>query len=131
MVPQWNSALFGCLIRDEAALRSLMRTVLTSEVPLPMVSRKGDTSAPLELQFGIEVSEAGFRAWQQWTTYDLAEGSLPFDMFLPWGTVEPRVRARLVAPWQAVRFDVERWSISGVMQIERRSLPRFSGGVSA
>jgi hypothetical protein len=127
----WNEAQFGCILRDSASVASLMRTALSGSLPVPVVSRKADTSAPLEMSFGLEVSEAGWRAWQQWVTYDLADGSLPFYFFLPWGTVQPRVRARLIGSYQAVRIGGARWAISGVMQIERESLPRFSGGALA
>lgn len=129
--PEWNTAQFGCIVRDAASVVSRMRTALTSALPSPMVSRKGDTSAPLEMTFAIDVSETGWRAWQQWVTYDLADGVLPFYLFLPWGVAQPRVRARLMGPYQAQRLDAGRWSVAGALQIERESLPRFSGGALA
>lgn len=127
-LPQWNTVAFGCLIREEASVVSLMRTQLSSSLPAPFVSRRADMSAPVELSFGIHVDDAGFRAWEQWTTYDLIDSSLPFTMVLPWGTEQPQVRCRLVEPWHARRLDSLNWNVTGRMQIERESLPRFSGG---
>ena len=129
-MPSWNTPLFGCLTRDNSSVSSLMRTVVSGSTPVPFVSRKGDTSAPLELTFGINVDDAGFRAWQQWVTYDLNDGALPFTIYLPWGTLQPRVRARLLGEWVAQRF-ANRWVITGVMELERWTLPRFSGGAGA
>ena len=128
-LPEWNVRVFGCLIRDEVQLQSLLRTQLSASMPAPFVSRAADQAAPLEVTFGIEVSEAGFRAWQQWFTYDLYDGSLAFTMFLPWGTKQPEVHCRLSSDWTAQRLDANRWHVAGAMQIERESLPRFSGGV--
>jgi hypothetical protein len=108
-----------------------MRTVVSASLPTPWVSRKGDTSAPLLLQFSIDVDETGWRAWQQWTTYDLADGALSFTMFLPWGTRQPQIRARLIGEWSAQRMLAGRWEIAGVMELERWTLPRFSGGANA
>ena len=130
-LPEWNTQTFGCLIRDDVAIRSLMRTTLTASLPVPVVSRTADTQAPLELDFSIELDGAAFNAWVQWTTYDLNDGALPFTMYLPWGTRQPRVRARLAGAWNARHLDTDRWVVAGVMEIERESLPRFSGGVYA
>lgn len=105
-----------------------MRTALTASLPMPMISRTGDTQAPLELSYGLDMDEAGFGAWQQWVTYDLADGALPFGLYLNWGTQQPRVRARLVGGWNATKGIDNRWQISGEMEIERESLPPFSGG---
>lgn len=131
MPAEWNVAQFGCLIRDSVQVLSLMRTILTTTIPQPNVSRKADTSAPVELNFGIEVDRAGFAAWSQWWTFDLNEGALPFRMFIPWGEGETRIRARIVGPWVATRIDNFRWAVGGTMQIDRDSLPRFSGGANA
>ena len=130
-LPAWNEAAFGCLIRDAAQFRSLMRTAITSGVPMPFVSRKGDTSASVELAFGIELDEAGFESWVQWYTTDLAEGSLPFTLPLPWGTAQIVARACLVGSWSATHIAAGHWAVSGTVQIERASLPRFSGGADA
>lgn len=130
-LPAWNSAAFGCLIRDASQFVSRMRTAITVGLPVPFVSRKGDTSAPVELAFGIELDEVGFDAWVQWYTYDLADGSLPFTLPLPWGTEQITARACLVAGWSAAHIAAGRWAVSGTMQIERASLPRFSGGAHA
>lgn len=126
-LPQWNTA-FGCLIRDATTLRSLLRTQLSASLPAPFVSRSADQSAPVELMFMLEMNEAEFRSWQQWFTYDLNEGSLPFAMWMPWGTQQVQVTCRLTADWVARHLDQMRWQVSGVMEIERASLPRFSGG---
>lgn len=130
-LPKWNVAQFGCLTRDNTSVDSLMRNVVSSELPVPAVSRKGDTSAPLVLQFALDVTEAGMRSWQQWVVNDLADGALSFTVFLSWGTQQPRVRARLLGEWKAQRFDSFRWSIAAQMEIERWTLPRFSGGANA
>jgi len=127
-LPNWDARLFGCLTRDNTNVESVLRTQVTANMPLPWVSRKADTSAPLQLAFAIDVDEPGWRAWQQWFTYDLADGSLSFTIYLPWGTKQPRVRARLMGGWVAVRQDDQRWLISGTMELERWTLPRFSGG---
>jgi hypothetical protein len=127
----WRADQFGCLTRDSVSVLSLLRTQMTESLPVPMVSRKGDTSAPLELQFAIEVTEAGYRAWEQWWTYDLHDGALPFLIFIPWGTEQPRVRARIMGAWSATRLDSFRWRVNATMQIDRDSLPRFSGGADA
>jgi len=130
-LPAWNPAAFGCLTRDNTIVRSRMRTALTSDMPVPMVSRKADTSAPVEMDFALDVANDGWAAWQQWTTYDLVDASLPFTLFIPWGTVEVQARARLIGGWTAERLDSFRWQINGTFEIERASLPRFSGGASA
>lgn len=130
-LPQWNTRLFGCLTRDATGIRSRTRTATSSSLPSPVVSRKADTSAPVEIAFAIDVDDAGRRAWEQWTTYDLFDSSLPFTMFLPWGTVQPRVRARLLGTWQMTRQASGRWTISGQLEIDRFTLPRFSGGALA
>jgi hypothetical protein len=130
-LPAWNTRLFGCLTRDNTGLRSRARTAISASLPSPVVSRKADTSAPLELTFGFDVDDAGRRAWEQWTTYDLFDCSLPFTMFLPWGVLQPRVRAKLLGDWSMVRDGGGRWTISGTMEIERATLPRFSGGAHA
>jgi hypothetical protein len=130
-LPSWDARLFGCLTRDNTNVESVMRTQVSASLPIPWVSRKGDTSAPLQLQFAIDVDDPGFRAWQQWWTYDLADGSLSFTLYLPWGTRQPRVRARLMNAWRAQRLDSARWTIAGVMELERWTLPRFSGGAHA
>ena len=127
-LPKWNVAAFGCVPRDGAGVRSLMRTQLSASLPMPMVSRKADTQAPLELVFALDMNDNGFRAWQQWVVHDLADGVLPFTVFLPWGTQQPRVRARLVGGWSATSDGAGRWRVGGVMEIERETLPRFSGG---
>lgn len=127
----WNVAQFGCLTRDSVQALSRMRTAITNEIPVPAVSRKGDTSASVELSFAIDVDNAGFAAWHQWWTYDLFDGVLPFSMFIPWGSGSQKIRARIVGQWQAARLDSLRWQISAVMHIDRDSLPRFSGGANA
>jgi hypothetical protein len=127
-LPEWNTKAFGCLLRDAVELRSLMRTQISASLPAPLVSRAADASAPVSLRFQIDMSHAEFRSWEQWFTYDLFDGSLPFVMFLPWGTQQPRVRCRLADAWSARRELGDRWSVSGVIEIERESLPRFSGG---
>lgn len=131
MVPVWNYAQFGCLTRDNTAISSRMRTALTEVMPNPPVSRKADTSASLELGFALDVSDAGRRAWEQWVTYDLVDGSLPFSIYLPWGTEQPSVHARLVGEWESTLVPGGRWTITGAMEIERGTLPRFSGGAHA
>jgi hypothetical protein len=128
-IPKWNTRAFGCLIRDQTEVRSLMRTQLSASLPAPFVSRAGDSSAPIDLRFGVEMTTAELRAFEQWFTYDLQDGSLPFTMFLPWGTQQPQVKCRLAEQWVAQRLDAQRWQVSGRMEIERESLPRFSGGV--
>jgi len=128
-LPAWNTRVFGCLTRDSVGIESLMRTTVSGSLPAPFSSRKADTSAPVQLSFAIDVDNAGFMAWQQWVTYDLADGALSFTIYLPWGTVQPRVRARLLGDWQAVRVDSFRWQVGGMIEIERWTLPRFSGGV--
>lgn len=128
MIPEWNATAFGCLLRDEVQLASLMRTQLTASLPQPFISRRADESAALDLAYAISVDDNGWRAWQQWTTYDLYEGSLPFTMWIPWGTEQAQVRARLSGPWEARRSDNLNWKITGDLQIERESLPRWSGG---
>jgi hypothetical protein len=128
---EWNTAQFGCLIRDSVQVLSLMRTILTANMPQPMVSRKADTSAPVEFQFGLDLDRAGFAAWSQWWTFDLNDGQLPFTMFIPWGEGEALIRARIVGPWSATRIDSMRWSLAATMQVDRDSLPRFSGGAYA
>ena len=128
---QWNAAQFGCLTRDSVSILSRMRTAITSTLPVPMVSRRADTSAPLELAFTIDVDEAGFAAWQQWWTFDLFDGALPFLIFIPWGEEQPQVRARIMGPWSAERAGSLRWLVSATMCIDRDTLPRFSGGAYA
>lgn len=130
-LPHWDPAQLGCLTRDNTSVESAMRTAVTASLPLPWVSRKADTSAPLLLSFGIDVTQAGWTAWQQWVAYDLADGVLSFTIYLPWGTANPRVRARLMGEWRAERQDGERWVITGTMELERWTLPRFSGGANA
>lgn len=130
-LPAWNPAQFGCLIRDASQFRSLMRTAITAGMPVPFVSRKGDTSAPLLFAFGIEVDEAGMAAWTQWYTFDLADGSLPFTLPLPWGAAQIIAHARLLGEWTATHVAHNAWSIAGTMEIDRASLPRFSGGANA
>lgn len=130
-LPSWLGSQFGCILRDSAAFQSLLRTQLSGSLPMPAVSRKADTSAPVQLNFELDTDEAGFRAWEQWTTYDLFDGSLPFVIPIPWGTVTAQVHARLLDAWQAQRIDSFRWSINGLMEIDRASLPRFSGGAYA
>jgi hypothetical protein len=127
----WNAAQFGCLTRDSVQVSSRERTALTANLPVPMVSKKADTSAPVEMTFALDVDAAGFAAWQQWWAYDLNDGALPFLIFIPWGGDQPQVRARLVGEWQAQRIDSLRWQIGATMQIDRDTLPRFSGGAHA
>lgn len=127
-LPEWNSAAFGCLIRDSNEIRSLMRTQISASLPAPLLSRSADSSAPLAMRFTLEMNEGQFRAWLQWFTYDLFEGSLPFLMSLPWGTQQPQVRCRLIDQWRAQRFNVTLWELTAGLEIERESLPRFSGG---
>lgn len=127
-LPQWNVRAFGCLIRDAAQLRSLLRTQMSASLPAPFLSRSADQAAPIELRFTLDMSVAQFASWQQWYTYDLNDGSLPFVMYLPWGTQQPRVRCRLVEAWDARRVLGDRWTVAGLMEVERESLPRFSGG---
>lgn len=129
-LPQWDVMNFGCIARDAATFVSLMRTALSGSLPAPFVSRTGDSSAPLELDFTIAVSEVGLGAWEQWFTYDLADGALPFTIVLPWGTASVEVRARLVSQWSAQATSSLQWLISARMQIERESLPLFSGGLN-
>jgi len=126
-LPAWK---FGCLPRDSVGVSSLMRTVLTGSLPVPMFSEKGDTQAPLELSFTLDLDEALFGAWQQWVAYDICEGAVPFTIYIPWGTQQPRVRARLLGGWQAKHDEGNRWQVSGTIDIERESLPAFSGGVN-
>lgn len=128
---QWNVDQFGCLIRDSVQVMSLMRTILTANQPQPMISKKADTSAPVELSFTIDVDRAGYAAWEQWWTFDLNDGALPFLMFIPWGVGQVQIRARIMGPWLATRIDSFRWSVGATMQIDRDSLPRFSGGAYA
>lgn len=130
-IPAWNVAAFGCLTRDNCAVRSRMRTTLSGSQPVPQVSRTADTSASVEMDFGLDVPNTGWAAWQQWTTYDLVESSLPFTLAIPWGSVQPIVTARLLGAWRAARLDSLRWLISGTLEIDRATLPRFSGGISA
>lgn len=130
-LPTWNAAAFGCLTRDNCSVRSRMRTALSDSLPVPVVSRKSDTSACVEMDFAIDVPNDGWAAWQQWTTYDLVDGSLPFTIPIPWGTAQPFVTARLLGGWTAARLDSLRWQISGAFEIERATLPRFAGGASA
>lgn len=130
-LPAWNVAAFGCLTRDNCAVRSRMRTALSDSLPGPMVSRTADTSAPVEMDFGLDVPETGWTAWQQWTTFDLVDSSLPFTLAIPWGIGQAIVTARLLGGWRAARIDSLRWLISGTLEIDRATLPRFSGGVSA
>jgi hypothetical protein len=127
----WRPDQFGCLLRDGASVQSLLRTALTESRPSPMVSRKADTSAPVELKFALDVTDAGMGAWEQWWAYDLHDGALPFYIFIPWGTGEQRVRARIMGGWNAQRSSSTRWKIDALMQIDRDSLPRFSGGAHA
>lgn len=126
-LPTWNAAAFGCLIRDATELRSLLRTQLSGSLPAPFVSRAADSSAPVSLSFGLEMSDAAFKAWQQWFEFDLIDGSLPFTMDIPWGPIVQSVRVRLFE-WNARRITTARWGVSGAMEIERASLPRWSGG---
>ena len=130
-LPAWNSAAFGCLIRDATQFRSMMRTAITDGLPVPFVSRKADTSAPVVMAFGIEVDEAGMAAWLQWYTVDLADGSLPFTLPLPWGTTQIIAHARLSGNWTATQLDTDQWAIHGTAQIDRATLPRYSGGANA
>lgn len=130
-LPEWNVKLFGCIDRDASGLTSMMRTQISSALPAPFVSKKADTSAPVELAFTIHLSDNNFRSWLQWVTYDLNEGSLPFTMFLNWGTVQPRVRCLLMDSWQAQRLNSMNWTVNGRLQIDRANLPPFSGGVIA
>lgn len=125
-LPEWNTREFGCLDRDNTVVASLMRTQLTASLPAPFVSRRADLSAPLDVSFTIVVDDNGMRAWEQWFTYDLNDGSLPFTMFWPWGDEQPRARCRLIEQWQAARQNAVRWQISGRMEIERESLPPWS-----
>jgi len=127
-LPAWNTAAFGCIVRESVDVRSLLRTQLSGSFPAPFLSRSADSSAPIELSFGLDMSDAQFRAWQQWYVYDLNDGSLPFSMFLPWGTEQPSVRCRLLGDWSANRVRGDRWQVGGAIEIERESLPRFSGG---
>lgn len=127
----WNVEQFGCLHRDSVSALSMIRTALTEAPPTPAVSKKADTSAPVELKFAIEVTTAGALAWEQWWTYDLHDGALPFYIFIPWGTTETRARARIMGGWTATRLDSTYWRIEATMQIDRDSLPRFSGGANA
>lgn len=127
-LPAWNTRAFGCLLRDPSEFRSLLRTQLSASLPSPFLSRAADSSAPLELSFALEMTDGGFASWIQWTTYDLYDGSSAFTMYLPWGTQQPRVRARLLGAWNALRTANSTWEVSGAMEIERASLPRFSGG---
>lgn len=127
-LPKWNYVAFGCLLRDEAQMRSLMRTQLSASLPAPFMSRRADESKPVELDFAIALDDNGMRAWEQWFTYDLWDGTLPFTMFLPWGDAQPQVRCRLVDLWTAQRVNSVQWRLGGRMQIERESLPRWSGG---
>jgi hypothetical protein len=127
----WRTDQFGCITRESAKALSMMRTALTETRPAPAVSRKADTSAPVELSFALDVTNAGAAAWQQWWTYDLNDGALPFLIFLPWGTDEVQARARIVGGWNAARIDSTRWKINGTMQIDRDTLPRYSGGAYA
>jgi len=60
-LPQWNTKVFGCLIRDEVELRSLLRTQLSASLPAPFVSRSSDASAPIEVRYAIDVSDAGVK----------------------------------------------------------------------
>lgn len=129
-LPTWNDAQFGCVLRDAAQFQSLLRTQLSASMPAPFVSRRADPSAPVQLTFSIEVSDAGRRTWDQWFTYDLNDGSLPFVIYLPWGTQQPPLRCRMVSDWNGQRIDALRWRISGVIEIERESLPKFSGGLN-
>jgi hypothetical protein len=130
-MPTWNVAQFGCLPAESVRIASRRRTELSSGLPVPMVSRKGDTSACVELGFTLEVDDAGRAAWEQWVTYDLFDGSLPFTMAIPWGATQAQIRARLAGDWQARRLAGGRWQIAAAMEIERNSLPRFSGGAYA
>lgn len=127
-LPQWNTNAFGCLLREEAQIVSLMRTVCTDALPAPIVTRTGDVSAPVQMGFGLQLSDAQFRSWSQWTTYDLNDGSLPFTMHIPWGTEQPLVRCRLIQSWVAHRINSQTWNVRGTMEIERESLPLWSGG---
>lgn len=128
-LPKWNTKAFGCLIRDEVQLTSLLRTQLSASLPVPFVSRYADASAPVELDFVIDMTNDEFTSWEQWFTYDLNDGALPFTMFLPWGPEQPQVTCRFIANWDAQKAeDQMRWSVSGRVQIERESLPLWSGG---
>lgn len=127
-LPTWNEGQFGCVLRDEAQFQSLLRTQLSASLPAPFLSRKADTAAPVQLTFTIQLSSKQLRAWEQWYAYDLADGSLPFTMFLAWGTTQPHLRCRLIGNWQGQRLSSLQWRISGGIEIERESLPRFSGG---
>jgi hypothetical protein len=127
----WNEDQFGCLTRDSVRVVSFARTAMTQGLPVPMVSEKADTSAPVEMNFALDVDNAGARAFEAWWTYDLHDGALPFLIYIPWGTEQPRVRARIMGEWQASRLDSFRWKISATMQIDRDTLPRFSGGAHA
>lgn len=130
-VPPWLEAQFGCILRDSAAIQSLLRTQLSATLPSPLISRKADTSAAVQINFELDMDNVQITAWQQWTTYDLFDASLPFVIPIPWGTVIVGAHARLLEAWQATRVDSLRWSVTGVMEIERASLPPFSGGLSA
>lgn len=129
--PTWLAEQFGCILRDSAQVQSLMRTQLSASLPTPVVSRKADTSAPVQVGFELDMDDAEFRAWEQWTTYDLFDASLPFSIWLPWGTAQMQAHARLIDAWQATRIDSFRWTVSGLMEIDRASFPRFSGGAHA
>jgi len=50
-------------------------------------------------------------------------------MFLPWGTAQPSARCRLIGDWTARRVLGDHWNVGGMLEVERESLPRFSGGV--
>ena len=128
-LPEWNTKVFGCIDRNAAGLTSLMRTQLSAALPAPFVSKKADQSAPVELAFSILLNDDNFKSWIQWVTYDLNDGSLPFTMFLNWGTVQPRVRCLLMEAWTAQRLNSWNWTVSGRLQIDRSNLPAFSGGV--
>jgi len=127
-LPQWNTSAFGCLLREGTQFLSLMRTVCTDALPAPIVTRTGDVSAPVQLTFGIRLTDAQFRAWSQWVTYDLNDGSLPFTMYVPWGTEQILVRCRLIESWAAGRMNSHTWQVRGAMELERESLPLWSGG---
>lgn len=127
-LPQWKAREFGCVLRDSYSIDSLMRTQVSASMPAPFVSRSADASAPIVLRFSIDLDKAGLAVWEQWYTFDLHEGTLPFTMFLPWGDAQPQVRCRLLNAWRGQRMNSVRWMISGHLQIEREGLPAWSGG---
>lgn len=127
-LPQWNTNAFGCLLPEGTEFLSLMRTVCTDALPAPIVTRTGDVSAPVQFSFAIQLSDGEFRAWVQWVTYDINDGALPFTMYVPWGPDQVMVRCRLIESWVASRMNSQTWTVRGAMELERESLPLWSGG---